>query len=74
MSEEAPKSTTENAVVPVEQKEVEFYDTTIYVVRDADGRVLVLLRPVCTGLGLNCSGQLQRIRHNEVLKEEGVCA
>ncbi len=74
MSEEAPKNTPENAIVPVEQKEVEFYDTTIYAVRDADGRVLVPLRPVCTGLGLNWSGQLQRIRRDEVLKEEmGVC-
>ena len=62
-----------NAVVPVEQKTVIFYDDEIpAVLVDVEGKqqVLVPLRPICDFLGVDWSGQLQRIRRDPVLAED----
>lgn len=62
-----------NALVPVEQKTVIFYDDEIpAVLVYVEGRqqVFVPLRPICDFLGVDWSGQLQRIRRDPVLAEE----
>lgn len=43
-----------------ELTQIPFHDTTIYTT--ADG-TYVALRPVCEALGLDFSGQLQRLQH-----------
>lgn len=66
-----------NALVPVEQRTVIFYDDEITaVLADEDGQqqVYVPVRPICDFLGLNWSGQQQRINRDPVLSEiKGVC-
>ena len=69
MSEEnAQKS--EKALVPVEEKEVEFYGDEVTAVRAADGIVYIPVRPICRLLGLNWDGQRRRILRDPVLAEE----
>jgi len=58
------------ALVPVEQKEVEFYEDTIVVVRLADGNVYIPVRPICDLLGVDWGGQYRRIQRDPVLAEE----
>jgi hypothetical protein len=61
-----------DALVPVEEREVQFYDDRIVAVSvDVAGRrqVYVPLRPIVEALGLNWSGQLQRLRRDSVLNE-----
>ena len=57
----------------IEQKEIEFQENevTAVMVQDADGRenVYVPLRPLVEGMGLNWSGQYQRIKKNTVLNK-----
>jgi HAMP domain-containing protein len=58
------------ALVPVEQKEVEFYGDVIIAVRTSDGSVHVPVRPVCDLLGVNWAAQYRRINRDAVLAEE----
>lgn len=58
------------ALVPVEQKEVEFYEDTIVAVRLADGNVCVPVKPICDLLGVDWGGQFRRIQRDPVLAEE----
>ena len=58
------------AIVPIEQKEVLFYEDEITAVRLEDGRIMIPLRPICETLGLAWSSQLQRVRRDAVLKSE----
>ncbi len=60
----------DKALVPVEQRQVEFYEDEITAVRLPDGRVFVPVRPLVESLGLSWSSQLQRIRRDSVLKSE----
>lgn len=60
----------EKALVPVEQKQVLFYEDEITAVRLEDGRVFVPVRPVCTHLGLAWQGQQERIQRDDVLSAE----
>jgi hypothetical protein len=57
------------ALVPVEQKEVEFYEDTIVAVRLGDGAVQVPIRPICDNLGLTLAGQRERINRDPVLSD-----
>lgn len=59
-----------NALVPVEQKTVEFYDDTLIAVRTRDGSVYVPVRPICELLEVNFDGQRRRINRDPVLSEE----
>lgn len=59
-----------NALVPVEQKEVAFYDDTIIAVRLPDGRVFVPIRPICELIGIDWAGQYRRLQRDPVLVEE----
>jgi hypothetical protein len=58
------------ALVPIEQKEVEFYGDVIIAVRTGDGSVHVPVRPVCDLLGVNWAAQYRRINRDAVLAEE----
>lgn len=63
MSEES------RALMPVEQKEVVFYDDEIIAVQVEDGTVYVPLRPICDLLGIQWSAQRRRINRDEILSE-----
>ena len=63
MSEES------SALIPVEQKEVVFYDDEIIAVQVDDGTVYVPLRPICDLLGIQWSAQRRRINRDEILSE-----
>ena len=59
-------------LVPVEQKQVVFYEDTItavLVLQEQERRVYVPIRPLCELLGLSWSGQRQRIQRDPVLSE-----
>jgi hypothetical protein len=61
------------ALVPVGERSVDFYgDEVMGVIIEQDGerRVYVPLRPICRYLGLDWSGQRQRLMRDEVLAEE----
>ena len=57
------------SLVPVEQKEVVFYQDIIVAVRLADGSVYVPIRPICDNLGVALAGQRERINRDPVLSE-----
>ena len=57
------------SLVPVEQKEVMFYEDTIVAVRLTDGNVYVPIRPICDNLGVTLAGQRERINRDPVLAE-----
>lgn len=59
-----------SALVPVEQKEVEFYGDEIIAVRTTDGAVYVPVRPICELLGVAWGPQYRRINRDTVLSEE----
>lgn len=64
---------TDNTLIPLEQKDVLFYEdeiTAVRVRRDGDIQVFVPLRPIVELLGLDWSGQLRRVRNDAVLAEE----
>lgn len=69
MSEDE-KQESEKALVPVEEKEVEFYGDEITALRIEDGTVYVPIRPICRLLGVNWDGQRRRILRDPVLSEE----
>jgi hypothetical protein len=60
----------EKALVPMAEKQVDFYgDELTAALVDVDGRqeVLIPLRPICDFLGIDWSGQRQRILRDRVL-------
>jgi hypothetical protein len=59
-----------NALIPVDQKNVDFYGDEVTAVRLANGGIFVPVRPLVEALGLAWSSQLQRIRRDPVLKTE----
>ncbi|MCA9938203.1 MAG: ORF6C domain-containing protein [Anaerolineales bacterium] len=60
---------SEKAIVPVEEKAVIFYDDQVVAVRLPNDEIFVPIRPICDAMGLNWSGQRQRIQRNPVLSE-----
>jgi hypothetical protein len=62
---------SEDALQPIEQKTVFFYDDeiTAVVIEDQVQAVYIPLRPLCEHLGLNWSGQQQRVNRDPVLSE-----
>jgi hypothetical protein len=60
-------SDEERALVPIEQKEVEFYGDDLTAVKADDGQVYVALRHLCEALGLNTQAQTRRIQRHPVL-------
>lgn len=64
----------DKALVPVEQKIVEFYEDEITAVRLASGDVFIPLRPIVEGLGLDWASQTRRINRDIILSDESrVC-
>lgn len=64
----------EKNLVPLEQKNVDFYGDNLTAVRANDGRVYAGLTQMCHALGLNARGQSQRIdRHTVLSRGKGVC-
>jgi hypothetical protein len=64
---------TENALVPMEQKQVVFYDdeiTAVLVQIGSDEKVYVPIRPICDFLGVSWTGQRRRINRDAVLSGE----
>jgi len=62
------------ALIPVEQREVEFYGDFITAVILGDGNVYASIRHMCQALGLDTQGQTQRITRHTILNEgKGVC-
>ena len=59
----------EQALVPVEQKTVAFYEDQVTAVRLASGEVFIPLRPIVEGLGLDWASQTRRINRDPVLAE-----
>ena len=59
-----------SALVPIEQKEVLFYNDAILAVRLPDDRVFIPLRPIVERLGLDWASQTRRINRDPVLSEE----
>lgn len=61
-----------NSLVPIEQKQVTFYEDTITAVRirmDQQELVYVPIRPICDYLGITYQGQRDRIDRDPVLRE-----
>lgn len=58
---------SEQAIIPVEQREIEFYEDTVTAIVAPDGKVYVPLRPVCELIGVTWQGQRQRINRDPVL-------
>jgi hypothetical protein len=54
-------------LVPIEQKQVDFYEDAITAVRLKDGRIFVPVRPIVESLGVDWNGQRRRINRDPVL-------
>lgn len=60
------------ALVPLQQKEVVFYGdmlTIVLVQMEEEAHILVPIRPICENLGVDWSGQRQRINRDPVLSK-----
>ncbi|MFQ5422276.1 MAG: phage antirepressor N-terminal domain-containing protein [Anaerolineae bacterium] len=58
-----------DALTPIEEKVLEFYDDLLIAVRLDDGSIFVPLRRLCDNLGLDWRSQLARVRRDDVLSE-----
>lgn len=56
-------------LVPIEQKQVLFYDDELTAVKAKDGHVYVALTQMCSSLGIDSQAQTRRIRRHTVLVE-----
>jgi hypothetical protein len=59
----------DEALVPVDQKTVEFYGDELIAIRAVDGQIYVSFRHLCKALGLDRASQVQRVRRHEILTE-----
>jgi hypothetical protein len=57
------------ALLPVEQKEIEFYGDELIAVRGDDGQVYAAIGQMCDALGIDRASQVRRIRSDEVLSD-----
>jgi ferritin-like metal-binding protein YciE len=57
----------ENALVVVEQRDVNFYEDELTAVRATDGHIYVSLRQMCEALGIDAQAQRRRIVRHDVL-------
>ena len=61
-------------LIPIEQKEIEFYGDELIAIRANDGHIYVSIRHMCRALQIDDQGQRQRIRRHSILSEgERVC-
>lgn len=59
----------EQSLVPIEQKEIHFYDDKIVAVQTESEGVYVPIRPICNNLGISPAGQRERIGRDAVLSK-----
>lgn len=60
------------SLIPIEERDIDFYGdslTALLVPSQLEPEIYVPLRPICEYLGLNWSGQLQRLRRDDILGE-----
>jgi hypothetical protein len=62
--------TETKALVPIEQKTVEFYEDQVTAIRMDNGHVFVPLRPIIDRLGIDWASQTRRINRDPILSEE----
>ncbi len=60
---------SDKALVPVEQREVEFYGDELTAVRAEDGQIYVSIRHLCQALSLNTQAQTRRIQRHHVMSD-----
>ncbi len=63
---------SDKALIPVDQRQVLFYDdeiTAVAVEQEGERQVYVPLRPICDYLGLDWSAQSRRVRRDPVLRK-----
>lgn len=58
------------AIVPAEQKTIDFYGDDLVAVRDEEGTVWVPMRRLCEAIGVTLRGQLAKIERSPVLSDE----
>jgi hypothetical protein len=66
------EESTSTALVPVQQRQVDFYGDEIVAVVVEEGaqpQVYIPLRPIVEYLGLSWSGQFRRVKEDEVLAD-----
>jgi len=61
--------TQTNALLPVEQKTIDFYGDDLTAVRANDSRIYAGLTQMCSALGLDAQGQRRRIERHIVLSK-----
>ena len=59
----------EQSLVPVEQKEIQFYDDDLIAIRANDRQIYVSVRHLSDALGLTRQGQIRRINRQSVLSD-----
>lgn len=59
----------DKTLVPIEQKEVEFYGDELVAVRANDSQIYVAIGQMCDALGLDRASQVRPIRNDEVLAD-----
>lgn len=59
-----------SAIVPAEQKTVDFYGADLVALRDASGAIWVPLRRLCEAIGVDFRSQLTRVTQDPVLNEQ----
>lgn len=62
--------TTDQELISIGEVTIPFYEDRLIVQLGEDGEIYVALRPIVEALGLDWSGQLQRIKRDPVLSEE----
>ncbi len=58
------------SLVPIEQKEILFYEDTIVAVRLNNSSIFIPVKPICDLLGVGWGGQYRRIQRDPVLSKE----
>ncbi len=56
-------------LIPVDQREIDFYGDSLTAVLSENGTVYVPVRPICEYLGVAWNGQYERIKRDAVLSE-----
>lgn len=62
-------SETNDELISIGEVTIPFYEDTLIVQLGEDGEIYVAVRPIVEALGLNWSGQLQRIKRDAVLNK-----
>ena len=57
----------EKKIAIIDQREVGFYDDQLTAIKAGDGHIYTGLRQMCNALGIDSTGQRQRIQRHKVL-------